>query len=110
VGTNPIWHFLKDGVPGDFKPTSRFRCNSGTAVVDAAIAGMGICQLPRFYVSDAIMRKELVPILRPFRGAPEPIWLVYPSRRHLQPKVRHLVTMLSEKLQPELDAAGNADA
>lgn len=103
IGTNPVWHFVEGGLRRIFKPDGRFRCNSGTAVVNAAIAGMGICQLPKFYVQQAVERKELVPILERFRGEPEPIWIVYPQRHHLQPKVRSLVALLSCELQGALD-------
>lgn len=107
VGTNPAWHFQDRGSSLAFIPTGRFRGNSGTAIVDAAIAGMGVCQLPRFYVQQAIERKLLVPILEQFTGDPEPIWIVYPRRRHLQPKVRCAVELLLRELQGTIDAGGH---
>jgi DNA-binding transcriptional LysR family regulator len=103
IGTNLNWHFLEVGQPRIFKPDGRFRCNSGTAVVNAAIAGMGICQLPKFYVQRAVEQGVLTPILQRFRAEPEAIWIVYPQRRHLQPKVRSLVALLSRELQAALD-------
>lgn len=104
IATSPTWHFLEKGKPRTFAPNGRFRCNGGTAMANAAMAGMGICQLPAFYVRDAIEQKRLVPILQPFRPAPEPIWIVYPRRRHLQPKIRNVVDLLARDLQAALDA------
>ena len=39
------------------------------------------------------------------RPEDEPIWAVYPTRRHLSPKVSGLVALLRARLQGRLDAA-----
>jgi DNA-binding transcriptional LysR family regulator len=70
-------------------------------VLDAALAGMGICQLPEFYVLPHIASGALIEIMKPERPEVEPIWAVYPQRRHLPPKVNGLV----QKLRAELPAA-----
>ncbi|RYG28199.1 MAG: LysR family transcriptional regulator, partial [Burkholderiales bacterium] len=66
--------------------------------VDAALAGMGICQLPEFYVLPYICAGELVPILAEFAPEEEPVWAVYPQRRHLLPKISRLVEALRVEL------------
>lgn len=105
VGTSEHWHFMDAGTPRIFTPRARWRCNSGFAVVNAAISGMGICQLPSFYIRTSANAGQLKPILRPFRAAPEPIWVVYPQRRHLLPKVRGFVDLLETLLQSAIDVA-----
>src|SRR3546814_6993697 len=50
VGTSTTWKFKQGDRQVLYKPSGRFRCNSGHAVVDACVSGMGICQLPEFYV------------------------------------------------------------
>lgn len=102
IGTSSTWHFLHRGVPRLFTPVGRWRCNSGAAVVDASLAGMGICQLPEFYLRKHVGEGHLVPLLRTYRGEPEPVWAVYPQRRHLLPKVRNLVDLLETRLPPAL--------
>lgn len=104
IGTSSAWHFDVQGEVRDCIPRGRWRCNSGAAVVDAALAGMGICQLPLFYVQEHIRDGRLVPLLEPFRTAPEPIWAVYAARRTLSPKIRNLVDMLERDLQLAIDA------
>ena len=104
VGTSSTWHFLERGIPRFFRPTGRFRCNSGGAIADAAIAGMGICQLPTFYVRKYIEAEQMLPLLDRFRGEPEAIWAAYPQRRGLLPKVRNIVDALEAELQRALDA------
>lgn len=106
IGTAESWHFLEGGQRRSFVPTGRWRCNSGNAVVDAALAGMGICQLPSFYVRDHIAAGRLVSLLDAFRDRPEPVWAVYPQRRYLLPKIQQVIAAL----EAELDDAMNAPA
>lgn len=104
AGTSANWLFLENGKPRVFVPQGRWRSNSGTVVVSAALAGRGICQLPAFYVRQALAEGRLVRVLDHCRAAPEPIWMVYPQRRHLLPKVRRFAMELEARLQAALDA------
>jgi DNA-binding transcriptional LysR family regulator len=105
VGTSANWRFLQDGTERLITPPPRWRCSSGMAIRDAAVAGMGLCQLPTFYVGEALRTGQLVSVLEEFRAHDEPIWAVYPKRRHLLPKVRNLVDLLEAELGGILDAA-----
>ncbi|WP_017672028.1 LysR family transcriptional regulator [Blastomonas sp. AAP53] len=98
VGTNPVWHFKEMGKRIAFVPKGRWRCNSGTALVDAALADMGICQLPAYYVQDHVRAGRLERVLARFNDDAEIIWAAYPQRRYLIPKVRRIVDMLSDNL------------
>lgn len=98
AGTATTWHFKVGGEEYLHRPQGRWRCNSGTAVVDAALADMGICQLPEFYVLPHISSGKLRPILNEFQPDGEPIWAVYPQRRHLLPKISRLVELLRAEL------------
>lgn len=102
VGTSGIWHFAVDGVERLYRPNSRWRCNNGQAVLAAALEGMGICQLPDFYVQEAFRKGTLVPVLPEFTAPVEPIWAVYPGRKHLAPKVRQFVDLLKEHMPASL--------
>ena len=101
IGTNPLWRFADAGQEILHRPRGRFRCNSGQAVIDACISGLGICQLPDFYILPYLRHGMVEIILEDYRAKDEPIWAVYPQRRHLLPKVRTVV----ECLQHELAAA-----
>jgi DNA-binding transcriptional LysR family regulator len=103
VGSNATWHFEERGRAVAFQPEGRWCCNSGTAIVDAALAGMGICQVPLFYVRDHMAAGRLSRVLPDLGPPPEPIWAVYPARRHLRPKVRNLVDVLEARLQGMID-------
>lgn len=58
----------------------------------------GVCQLPDFYVMPHLQSGALVSLVDPLRPQEEPIWAVYPQRRHLLPKVRLLIDKLREEL------------
>ena len=51
---------------------------------------------------------SLASLLDPLRPQEEPIWAVYPQRRHLLPKVRLLIDKLREELPGALQRSGTA--
>lgn len=103
VGSASQWHFRNDQT---FRPRGRLKCNSGTAVLAACLAGMGVCQLPAFYMKDHILAGRLQEVLASEKPDNEPIWAVYPTRRHLSPKVSLLVQHLRKKLPTLLKSIG----
>jgi DNA-binding transcriptional LysR family regulator len=102
VGAASNWQFEFDGANLSFRPSGRWRCDSGDAVLQAALVGLGICQLPEFYVLPRLADGSLEPLLEAYRPKAEPVWAVYPQRRHLLPKVRNLVDRLKAELGPAL--------
>ena len=72
--------------------------NSGHSLVDAALKGLGIVQLPDYYVQKYLESGELVSLLDNYREPEESIWAIYPHNRHLSPKIRLLVDYLAERL------------
>lgn len=104
IGTSDTWTF-DDGNGGEwlFRPRGRWRCNSGISVLDAALRGFGLCQLPDYYVNGPLKDGTLVPLLPAHSPPHTAVWAVYPQRRHLSPKVRLLIEHLKQGLasQPE---------
>ncbi|MDE1146542.1 MAG: LysR substrate-binding domain-containing protein [Azospirillaceae bacterium] len=101
VGTTDVWHFQADSQLVEFRPQGNWHCNSGFAVVDAALQGLGICQLPDFYVIGHLAAGRLVTLLDGWRPPDEGVWAVYPHRRHLSPKVALLIEYLRDSLEQE---------
>lgn len=111
VGTSLAWKFKRGDQDMKYRPSGRFRCNSGDAVMDACLHGMGICQLPEFYILNHLHTGALRLVLREFQASEEPIWAVYPQRRHLSPKVRNVIDYLKIELPQEMrESAGNRRA
>lgn len=98
LGTLDYWHFRESGREKSLRVTGRLRYNSGYSLTDAALKGLGIVQLPDYYVQQHIQSGELVTLLNSYRAPDEGIWAVYPQNRHLSPKIRLLVGYLAEQL------------
>ncbi|PTU75404.1 LysR family transcriptional regulator [Pseudomonas mangrovi] len=98
IGTSDTWLFNDNGREHPFKPRGNWRCNSGEAVLDAALRGFGLCQLPDYYVLERLHRGELVSLLESHQPPDGAVWAVYPQRRHPLPRVRLLIEALREGL------------
>jgi DNA-binding transcriptional LysR family regulator len=98
LGTLDYWHFIESGKEKNIRVTGKLRYNSGFGLVDAALKGLGIVQLPDYYVQDHLQSGELITLLDNYREPDEGIWAVYPQNRHLSPKIRLLVDYLAEQL------------
>lgn len=66
------------------------------ALMDAAIAGMGIVYLADWYLVRAIEEGKLVPVLEDFHTLPQTLWVKYAGGQ-LVPRVRVFVDYLIEK-------------
>lgn len=98
LGTLDYWHFRESGKEKNIRVTGKLRYNSGFGLVDAALKGLGIVQLPDYYIQHYIESGELITLLDNYREPDEGIWAVYPQNRHLSPKIRLLVDYLTEQL------------
>ncbi len=98
VGTADYWHFKEQKREKSLRVSGRIKCNSGFALVDAAKRGLGLVQLPDYYVQEALDNGELVEVLTDYRDDREGIWALYPQNRNLSPKVRLLIDFLAESL------------
>ncbi len=98
LGTNNYWHFRESDKEKSIRITGRLRYNSGYSLTDAALKGVGIVQLPDYYVKQHLQSGELVTLLDNYRAPDEGIWAIYPQNRHLSPKIRLLVDYLVEHL------------
>ena len=97
-GSLDHWRFLENGKLRNWRVGSAWSCNSGLALKDAALKGLGIVQLPDYYVQEALAQGSLVSLLESHRLPDDGVWVVYPQNRHLSPKVRLLVDFLVAQL------------
>lgn len=74
------------------------KCNNGYALLDAALKGIGIVQLPDYYVQPYLQSGELIALLPSHQPKDEGIWAIYPHNRHLPSKVRLLLDYLDQHL------------
>lgn len=98
LGTLDYWSFSEKGKTRTVKVTGNWSCNSGPALLDAALRGLGLVQLPDYYVSEHLKNGSLISVLDKVRLPDSAVWAVYPANRHLSPKVRLLVELLQERI------------
>jgi DNA-binding transcriptional LysR family regulator len=98
IGSAEHWRFTEAGREVSLRPSGHWRCNSGAAVLDAALQGLGLCQLPDFYVTEALASGALVSLLDEARPPDEGVGAVHPHPRHVPPKVRAMIDWLHERL------------
>ncbi len=101
------WHFITKDGELDIPVSGRFRPNTSGAVLEAALCGLGMSILPLWQSSKYLKSGRL---LRLFDNddvrfvAPDyAIYIVYPSNRHLSPKVRAFSDFMAECFQFETD-------
>ncbi|MFT5760058.1 MAG: DNA-binding transcriptional LysR family regulator [Alteromonadaceae bacterium] len=94
LGTLDYWHFRESGRIKNIRVTGKLRYNSGIGLVDAALKGHGIVQLPDYYIKEHIANGTLVALLENYSEPDEGIWALYPQNRNLSPKIRLLVDYL----------------
>ena len=92
------WHFKIDGRDVAIDLQGNWRSNSGSALVTAAVEGVGICRLPELYVREHLRNGALVEILKDFRSDPLPVWMVYPNSRYTPAKVRIFIDYFCENI------------
>ncbi|HUB47461.1 MAG TPA: LysR family transcriptional regulator [Acetobacteraceae bacterium] len=97
------WYFLSRDVPAaepmEVAVRGRLRANDSEALLDVALAGLGIALLPTWLTGEAIMAGRLIPLLADWEGliAPGPqraIWCVYPPKKVVAPKVRAFLSFI----------------
>lgn len=97
-GNLDYWRFQDQGKARNIRVKGNIRCNSGWALLDAALKGIGIVQLPDYYVQPSLASGQLISLLEHYQEPDDGIWALYPHNRHLSPKVRMLLDFLSEAL------------
>jgi DNA-binding transcriptional LysR family regulator len=96
--TGNEWFFEGPEGQESVRTRSAFRCNNGDTCRMITLAGGGISLQPSFMVADDLTRGDLVEVLPGYSSVELGIYAVYPSRKHVAPKVRALISYLSERL------------
>jgi DNA-binding transcriptional LysR family regulator len=95
AGQHRAWRFSVSGEVISIRPKARLALDGGEVLRDAAISGAGLAFLPTYLVNDDIAAGRLREVLGDFAAPPIPISAIYPSRRHLAPKVRKFIDLVT---------------
>ena len=94
LATGDQWAFQGPQGPVSVKVAPRMRTNSGDTCCAAALQHQGIVLQPTFLVGPHLASGALVEILPQYRSIDLGVYAVYPTRKHLTPKVRALIDFL----------------
>jgi DNA-binding transcriptional LysR family regulator len=94
------WKLHRDGKVLSVNVRARFTVNDFDFLDEAARSGLGVAMLPVFRCIDAIRTKRLKRVLPEWRSPEIPLHAVYPSTRHLSPKVRAFLDHLRDRMTP----------
>ena len=78
--------------------SGRVQADSGTALFDAAVAGLGVTWLPDFYLDEALADGRLVPLLEEHEADALSVSAIYPARSHASLKLLLALEALSAGL------------
>jgi DNA-binding transcriptional LysR family regulator len=79
---------------------ARVVINDFDLLYEMVIMGLGIAILPAFRCVKELREKKLERVLAPWAPRPTPVHVVYPSTRHVSPKVKSFVEFLQERTTP----------
>jgi DNA-binding transcriptional LysR family regulator len=100
TGRDRPWQFRQRGNPVELLPASRVRVNDGEGLVEAARLGLGVAQVPDYFVQEELASGALVELLPRHRPAPIPVSIVYPGARLVPQRVRVLIDELMQLRRP----------
>lgn len=89
-----IWHLDRDQRHESIEVHCQLSANEATALLSAAIHGMGISLAPSYLANSALERGDLVQVLPQWQPKVMDVYALYPSRKHLSPAVRSLIDHL----------------
>ncbi len=95
LSTGEQWAFEGPDGPVHVKVQPRMRTNAGDNCAAAALQHLGIVLQPTFLVGEHLASGALVEVLPAYPSIRFGVYAVYPTRKHLTPKVRALIDHLT---------------
>ncbi len=99
--TDMPWRFAYPEGVRTMKVRGSWISDSGRALKQAAIKGVGLIRLAIYYLHDELDRGELEVVLQDHEIQDAATWIVYPERHHLTTRVRYLIEFLAKRLKPD---------
>ena len=98
------WHFKKGNTETTLSVTGNFQANTGGALYNAMLNGLGLAMLPTWYVGEDLNKGNLIRVLDAYQVSPptmtdSAICALYPASKYLPPKVRVFIDYLVENFK-----------
>jgi DNA-binding transcriptional LysR family regulator len=97
-GALALWSFNDRANAIEIAVTGPFIAHDFPTMLGAAIEGVGLAQLPEPMVAEALRAGKLVQVLEPFAPVTPGVFLYYPGRRQLTPKLRAFIDHVKSRL------------
>jgi DNA-binding transcriptional LysR family regulator len=101
------WPFGRGGDARTVPIEPRFSANTADAVIEAAIAGIGIARLTSYQAARSIREGQLISLLRGYAPEPLPVHLVHTGPPLLPLKMRAFLDFAGPRLKAGLAAIAN---
>lgn len=91
--------WLYEGIDGSeisVDVNTKLLCNSAQMELAMVLAGHGICRLPEFVMEQELKDNKLKILFSDYLEPTIDVYAIYPSRKHLSPKVRCFIDILVE--------------
>jgi DNA-binding transcriptional LysR family regulator len=85
------WSFVDGDKPIEAIVTGPLIAHDFSTLLGAAVEGMGLAQVPEPLSASLVKARKLVPVLEPFAPTAPGVFLYYPSRHQVMPKLRAFV-------------------
>lgn len=105
-GALALWSFNDNGHSIDIAVSGPLIANDFLTMLGAAIEGVGLAQMPEPVAAAAMRAGTLVQVLEPFAPITPGVFLYYPSRRQILPKLRAFIDHVKQRV----DASGKPGA
>jgi LysR family transcriptional regulator, regulator for bpeEF and oprC len=93
------WQFDTPSGRVDLDIDAHMLINDAESVIQAAVAGLGIIQIPHCLAANALAKGQLEIVMTDTISTGSPLWIVYPQKRHLSARVQAFIEWVSELFQ-----------
>jgi len=90
-GALALWSFNNGGNAIEIAVSGPFIAHDFPTMLGAAMEGIGLAQLPEPMVAEGLRAGKLVEVLKPLAPVIPGVFLYYPSRRQVMPKLRAFI-------------------
>lgn len=93
-----VWHFEGEGEQMEVAVSGNLSSNDTGVLLEAAVAGAGICMQPLFAAAPLLASGRLTRLLPHWQPQSLGIYAIYASRRQMLPALRSLLDFLAQRL------------
>jgi DNA-binding transcriptional LysR family regulator len=90
-GSIAPWSFVDGNEAVEVKVSGPFIAGDMPTILDAAVGGLGLAQVPLPIAADALKARKLLHVMEPFAPMMPGVFLYYPGHRQMMPKLRAFI-------------------